>query len=359
MSIGSTYLRKDGRWEARLSLGTINGKRQSKSFYGTSREEAERKLMSAAFSGGNTVITEMTVKELCAEWLTISQNRVKASTLANYRMKIEKHIIPSFGDIMCCNLTARSAYDFMRKKLDFGLSPRYVTDIMTLLKSVFKYARREYRIIDPFDGITMPKCPKPEVRLLTSIEQKRLRSYINGTPSLINLGITLALGMGLRVGEVCGLMWQDIDFQKRILSVRRTVQRVAVQGESKKTAVMVSSPKSENSEREIPIPAGVFSILKKLRSEADHFIISDCDRPVEPRKMQYQFARILKDVNLPSVKFHSLRHCFASRAVEQGVDIKTLSEILGHSRVEVTMNLYIHSSLDRKRKCMELMKWAV
>ena len=359
MSMGSTYLRKDGRWEARLSLGTINGKRQSKSFYGTSREEAERKLFSATLTGGNTVITEMTVRELCVEWLMISRNRVKASTLANYRMKMEKHIIPSFGDIMCCDLTARTAYDFMQRKLDSGLSPRYVTDIMVLLKSVFKYARREYRIIDPFDGIAMPKCPKPEVRLLTAIEQKRLRSYINSTPSLVNLGVTLALGMGLRVGEVCGLMWQDIDFQKRILSVKRTVQRVAVQGGSRKTAVIVSSPKSESSAREIPIPAGVFSMLKKFRSNADHYIISDSESPVEPRKMQYQFAWILKNVNLPSVKFHSLRHCFASRAVEQGVDIKTLSELLGHSRVEVTMNLYIHSSLDRKRKCMELMKWVV
>ena len=359
MSLGSTYLRRDGRWESRLSLGSINGKRQSRSFYGSTREEAEGKLISALLGNASATETEMTVRELCAEWLSVSSHRVKLSTLANYRMKIEKHIIPQFGDMMCCEITSKMAYGFMQDKLDNGLSARYVADIMVLLKTVFKYAQREYNIANPFYNIIMPKCSKPAVRLLTDNEQKKLRGYLNEHNNSITLGITLALAMGLRVGEVCGLMWSDIDFKKRILTVSRTVQRVAVQDGDSKTKVIVSPPKSQTSAREIPIPAGVFSMLKDMQGEDDHYIVSGSTKPTEPRTMQYHFAKILKNVDLPSVKFHSLRHCMASSAIAAGFDVKTLAEILGHARIELTMNLYVHSNMDRKRRCMDKLRWAV
>lgn len=222
-----------------------------------------------------------------------------------------------------------------------------------------KYAQREYNIANPFDTIIMPKCTKPEVRLLTDNEQKKLRAYFNQHNNSINLGITLALAMGLRVGEVCGLTWSDIDFKKRILTVNRTVQRVSVHDGDSKTKVIVSPPKSQTSAREIPIPAGVFSILNKMQGDDEHYILSGSTKPTEPRTMQYHFARILKNVDLPSVKFHSLQHCMASAAIEAGFDVKTLAEILGHARIELTMNLYVHSNMERKRRCMDKLKWAV
>ncbi len=359
MSLGSTYLRRDGRWESRLSLGSINGKRQSRSFYGSTREEAESKLNLAVLGNASATETEMTVRELCAEWLSVSSHRVKLSTLANYHMKIEKHIIPQFGDMMCCEVTSKMAYGFMQDKLDNGLSARYVADIIVLLKTVFKYAQREYNIANPFYNIVMPKCSRPEVRLLTDNEQKKLRAYLNEHNNSINLGITLALAMGLRVGEVCGLMWSDIDLKKRILTVKRTVQRVSFHDGNCKTKVIVSPPKSQTSAREIPIPAGVFSILKNMQGDDEHYIISGSTKPVEPRTMQYHFAKILKNIDLPSVRFHSLRHCMASAAIDAGFDVKTLAEILGHARIELTMNLYVHSSLDRKRRCMDKLKWGI
>ena len=158
MSLGSTYIRRDGRWESRLSLGSINGKRQSRSFYGSTREEAESKLISTVLGNASVFETEMTVRELCDEWLSVSSHRVKLSTLANYSMKIEKHIIPQFGDMMCGEITSKMAYGFMQEKLDNGLSARYIADIMVLLKTVYKYAQREYNIANPFDTIIMPKC---------------------------------------------------------------------------------------------------------------------------------------------------------------------------------------------------------
>lgn len=177
MNFGSTYLRRDGRWESRLSLGRDgNGKRQSRSFYGTNREEAESKLIAAIMGNATITKTEMTVGKLCAEWLSVSSHRVKLSTLANYRMKIEKHIIPQFGDIMCCEVTSKMACSFIQSKLSSGLSPLYVAESIVLLKTVFKYAQREYNIAIPFDTIIMPKCSKPAVRLLTDTEQRKLRN---------------------------------------------------------------------------------------------------------------------------------------------------------------------------------------
>ena len=359
MSLGSTYLRRDGRWESRLSLGVVNGKRLSKSFYGRTREEAESKLILAVL--GNTLVpkTEMTVRDLCDEWLSVSSHRVKLSTLANYRMKIEKHIIPRFGNMMCGEITSKRAYRCMQDQLEYGFLARYVADIMVLLKTVFKYAQREYNIANPFDTIVMPKCSKPEVRLLTGDEQKKLRAYLNEHNDPISVGITLALAMGLRVGEVCGLMWSDIDLKKRILIVNRTVQRVSVHDGDGKTKVIVSPPKSQTSAREIPIPAGVFSMLKNMQGADEHYIISGSTKPTEPRTMQYHFAKILKNADLPSVRFHSLRHCMASAAIEAGFDVKTLAEILGHARIELTMNLYVHSNIDRKRRCMDKLKWRI
>ena len=359
MSLGSTYLRRDGRWESRLSLGSVNGKRQSKSFYGSTREEAESKLIASVLGNASVAETEMTVRELCCEWLSVSSHRVKLSTFANYRMEIEKHIIPQFGNLMCCEVTSKMAYSFIQSKLSSGLSPRYISDIMVLLKTVFKYALREYDIANPFNTIIMPKCSKPAVRLLTDTEQRKLRKYLTEHKNPISLGITLALALGLRVGEVCGLMWSDIDFKKRILTVSRTVQRVAVHDGDSKTRVIISPPKSQTSAREIPIPAGVFSMLKNMQGDDNHYIVSGSTKPVEPRTMQYHFARILKNEDLPSVKFHSLRHCMASSAIAAGFDVKTLAEILGHARIELTMNLYVHSNMERKRKCMDKLKWAV
>ena len=356
----NAYHRKDGRWESRVIQGIdSNSKRTYRYFYGSTKEEAERKAISACSLEFEPTVTEISVKELCSEWLSIIANRVKLSTLANYRMKAEKHILPVFGDKICSEITSRMAYAFIQNKMNSGLSTRYVSDIMVLFKSMFKYAKREYAIANPFEDVVMPKCNKTDVHLLTADEHKVLRSYILQHPAPINMGVVFAQSMGLRVGEVCGLMWQDIDMKKRVLTVNRTVQRVPVPNGSSKTQVIISSPKSASSTREIPIPDDVYVMLKSANIKPENYVLSNSAHPIEPRKMQYAFARILKNAKLPSVRFHSLRHSFASRAVEVGFDIKTLSEILGHSKIELTMNLYVHSNLDRKRSCMKLMKWSV
>lgn len=354
------YKRKDGRYEARIPLGKDeNGKRHYRSFYGNTAEEAEYKLRAAIVPADNSVcLTEFTVKEITLEYIAAIRPRLKESSEANYRMKAEKHIIPAFGNIKCCLLKAKDVYTFIEEKLKTGLSARYVTDIIVLLKSVYRYASRVYGITNCLEGLVMPKCIKHEITLLSKAEQSRLMSILNTDFDLNALGIALSLHTGLRIGELCALQWKDIDLKNRTITIRKTVQRIKCFGGKSKTKLVITAPKSASSMRVIPIPDFLVAMLEKFKDSADKYVLSGKYSPVEPRTVQYRFAAVLKKANLPSVHFHSLRHAFATSCVSIGFDVKTLSEILGHSSVEITLNRYVHSSLDRKRTCMDMVKLA-
>ena len=353
---GNSYLRKDGRWECRVFVKKDkNGKRKFRSFYGKTREEAEYKmLLEQQGTAQDYALTEMTVKELGIEWLRVMSARLKESTESNYRMKLDKHIFPEFGDMQCCLMNTKNVYIFIEKKLNSGLSPRYVADIIVLLKSLFRYASREYHIRNILDGIVMPKKSKPDISILTQEQQKDLESYIAENQSLTTLGISLSMYMGLRIGELCALQWNDVDLKKRTLTVRKTIQRIQNFDGNSKTKLVVTEPKSAGSMREIPVPDCLIPFLKAFQSRKNSYILSGNQKPVEPRALQYRFQKILKNAELPSVHYHSLRHLFATNCIALGFDVKTLSEILGHSSVEVTLNRYVHTSMDRKRMCMNL-----
>lgn len=354
---GTTYQRKDGRWECRVSLGSDNGRKKYRSFYGKTKDEAEYK-MAVAFQNNicdDKTVTEITVKELAIEWLCVVKSRIKESTAANYQMKIERHILPYFGDISSAMLKAKTVSEFVQKKLKDGLSARYVCDILTLLKSIFRYANREYHIANILDGIVMPKREKTEIKILSKSEQNSLMNYVKFNRNFSTLGVALSLYTGLRIGELCALKWENIDIEKRILTVRNTIQRIQSFDGKQKTKVIITEPKSRTSKRIIPIPDCLISMLRELKSKPDNFVLTGNCKPIEPRTMQYRFKQILKKVNLPSFRFHSLRHSFATGAIELGFDVKTLSEILGHSSVKITLDRYVHSNFDRKRSCMDLL----
>lgn len=336
----NVYLRKDGRWEARLIIGkNNNGKRVYRSFYGCSREDALKKLTASQ----RTVMPEypvtcLTVSDVASEYIRVMSSRIKQSTAANYRMKTEKHIIPEFGGKICSEVQLKDIYAFMERKIAEGLSPRYIPDIIVLMKSVFRYAVRTYHIPNVFDGIVMPKRTKADIKILSANEQAKLMKYVKGAQNLTTLGVALSLYTGLRLGELCALQWADIDLENRILTVRKTIQRINESNGSAKTRIVITAPKSSSSECVIPLPEFIADMLKKYMCSPECFVLSGNEDPVEPRKMQYRFARILKNANLPSVHFHSLRHAFATNCIEKGFDVKTLSEILGHSSVEITVN---------------------
>lgn len=352
----STYLRNDGRWESRIVIGKDeNGKRKFRSFYGKTREDAEYKLrLSFQNNDEEYAVTEMTVKQLTAEWLHVMSSRIKESTASNYRMKAEKHIIPAFGDAQCCLLKAKDIYAFVEEKMKQGLSVRYISDILVLFKSIFRYANREYRIKNVLENIIMPKRSKPEAAILLKEQQMKLEQFIKSEQSLTTLGISMSLYLGTRIGEECAFQWKDVDLDKGVITVSKTIQRIQVNDGKNKTKLIITEPKSSHSMREIPIPDCLMSMIRKFKADDDVYILSGCKKPIEPRTMQYRFAKILRNADLPSVHYHSLRHLFATNCVALGFDIKTLSEILGHSSVEVTLNRYVHSSIERKRACMNL-----
>ena len=348
------YHRKDGRWEGRYKYGySKDGKAKYRSVYGHTYAEAKQKLTSLKAKPSDSYgICHLTVKKISEEWLSVVRLRVKPSTFANYQMKVDKHILPEFGGLRYDMLTVQKVNRFIQNKLDSGLSAKYVSDIIIVFKTMAKYASKARGFRNILADVTLPKTEKKETILLTRTQQAKLVRYLRCNMSSTALCILLSLYTGLRVGEICGLMWGDIDFQKNCITVRRTIQRIHT---GSGTDVVSDTPKSRTSRRCIPVPAPILKMLRMFRSNENYYVLSGSERIIEPRTLQRRFKSILKNAELPLVNYHSLRHAFATNCLQAGFDVKTLSEILGHASVETTLNRYVHTSMDRMRACMELL----
>lgn len=350
------YKRKDGRWEGRYKNGfKADGKTRYSSVYG------------ASYSEVRTILTEKRAKqksdclkcnfkfgELSAIWLESIAHNVKESTYSNYSMKLEKHILPYFGAIRYEKLTIKIFNNFIAEKLSAGLSARYVSDICRVIKSITKFARVKLGYADKAELLSIPKCEKNERQMLTAVQQNLLTNYLTDSASPSNLGIFISAVTGMRIGELCALTWSDIDLEKRIITVNKTMQRIKNIGGKTSTKIVITPPKSKTSARKIPVPDVLYSYLEKMQRDNDCYVLTGKKLFAEPRTMQYRFKSLLKKAGLPQVNFHALRHMFATRCVDIGIDVKTLSEILGHCSVELTLNRYVHSSIERKRNCMKL-----
>lgn len=348
------YKRKDGRWEGRYR--TEYNKYHS--VYGKTYADVKEKLIRLKVkpvtnkSSGN-----LTVKDLFTEWLSAVKLKVKDSTYANYTMKYEKHIAPEFDNVRYNLLTANMVHIFIDKKLRDGLSAKYVSDIVIVFKSMAKYIAKTYGFQNVLGDVILPKTEKTEMKILSKQHQEILHRYLIKNLDRKSLCILLSLYTGLRIGEICGLKWSDIDFEHSALTVRRTVQRIRKGTHG--TKLITGTPKSKSSCRTIPVPEFLMKILSKFRSYNDNYILSDSEKATEPRTLQHRFKATLEKAQLPSVNYHSLRHMFATNCLYIGFDIKTLSEILGHSSVETTLNRYVHSSMEQKYRCMSLLNPAV
>ncbi len=348
------YKRKDGRFEGRVAVGfNENGKIKYKSVYARTLSEVKEKMAEVHSIKGSTSISaiKITVKDIAYEWLSSAKLRVKESSYANYENIVFKHILPVLGREHITSLTTQKLNDFIHYKLNSGrlnrsggLSAKSVRDIMTVYRSIEAYAVREYGIKQTF--FTMPKTEKKQTDILNSAERKRLENYLLHNPSNTNTAVLLCLFTGLRIGELCGLKWSDIDFDNGTLTVSRTVQRINKHGKSE---VVIGSPKSKTSIRTVPIPEFLLKILKRKRKDNNVFLITGTCKPTEPRTMQNRFKSILKVCNIRDVNFHLLRHTYATVCIENGFDPKTLSELLGHSDASITLNRYVHSSMQLKK----------
>lgn len=349
--------RKDGRYMGKFIVGyDDNGKAQYQYVYGRTYEEAENKVfigreVASHYLSGRYI----TVGKVCEEWLNAVVNRVKESTFVNYKAKFEKHILPEFADIPCADLSTGRINAFINKKLAEGLSASYVRDIFTVFKSMLKYAQEEYGFKLALKNVVLPKSEKKQIEKISDTEQKRLVSYLRENMTLTAFGILISLFMGLRIGELCGLKWSDVDFDNKILHIRRTVQRISSANGSRKTKVIISTPKSDTSFRSIAIPDFLMEYFKMFRNDANFLILSGSDKVIEPRTMQYRYKKMLKSAEIENHNFHKLRHTFATNCAEKGFDVKTLSVILGHSSVNLTLNRYIHPDRSYERKLMNSM----
>lgn len=350
------YKRKDGRWEGRYKSGyKDNGQTRYHSIYGHTYAEVKQKLATLKVTApAITNSYHMTVKELFNEWLSAIKLRVKPSTYANYLLKVEKHILPAFGGLRYDMLTVQMLNHYIEDKLSSGLSAKYVSDIIIVFKSMSKYSAKIHGFRNILADVSLPKVHRKELPLLSPSQQRKLCNYLLHNLNPTTLCVLLSLYTGLRVGEVCGLMWGDIAFDKSIFTVRRTVQRI--RNSTHGTRLIADTPKSRSSKRSIPIPTFIMKLLRENCSNDNYYILSGTDHIIEPRTLQRRFKSILKKVDLPSIGYHCLRHMFATNSLQAGFDVKTLSEILGHARVETTLNRYVHTSMERKIACMALLE---
>ena len=362
------YKRKDGRWEGRyIKERSTNGKLIYGSVYGKTCTEVKQRLSAFAVeeSASPPLVVDsakhsLTFADVVSQWLSVISLKVKSSTYAGYAATLDLHILPSLGKRKMNSLTAVDISLLAKAKLENGrtdgkggLSSKTVRDILSIIKAVVDFACDENIISNGFT-ITYPKQKQQTMRVLSRQEQSSLETALNNDLDIHKLGILLCLYTGLRIGEVCALRWQDISSDFNTLSVRQTLQRVKnVTDDGNKTKILIDTPKSLRSVREIPIPKFLEPHLRSFAREGRSYFLCTADSVfTEPRTMQNHFARSIKAAKVIDSNFHTTRHTFATRCIEAGVDVKSLSEMLGHANVNITLNRYVHSSFDQKREGM-------
>ena len=355
------YKRKDNRWEARyVKSHTADGRILYGYRYGKTYREAKQKVALARNALINNEASHSSKKLLfsyyCDEWLKFNQVRVKESTYVKYLFIMEKHIKPLLGPYKIQYISPLVIDEFSHKLLTSGLAPKTVRDILTVLRSVFRYINRIYPgLIKPMD-IIYPRETHRELRVLSIEEQNRFIEYLLHDMDECKFGVLLSLLTGLRIGELCALRWQDISLNNRTIRVCSTMQRIKNLDHNSdgRTKIIISEPKSEHSIRIIPLTDLAVKLCERCKGLPEAYVLTGkADRYIEPRTLQYRFQSYARDCELENLHFHVLRHTFATRCVEVGFEIKSLSEILGHSSPQITLERYVHSSLELKRSNME------
>ena len=308
----------------------------------------------------------MIYKEWAEEWLKRKEQLVKKSTSAAYGNVVINHLIPKFGDMKLSDITEPIIQEYVFElircgRLDGkgGLSERSVRDIVVILKNSLRDAMKMKLIpISTYEILFPNKQERYRVNVLAKTTQQKLIQAIYLDLNSRSAGIMLSLFTGLRIGEVCGLKWQDIDFENRIIKVKRTLQRVYHKdlNGAGTSEILVSTPKTKSSIREIPISNLLFPVMSKINpNHPNAYFISGTEKCVEVRSFRFFFENFLKRYDIEKINFHTLRHTFATRCIEAGADHKTVSELLGHSSVNMTLNLYVHPQMEQKRRCVELL----
>lgn len=296
---------------------------------------------------------EITFYDLFDEWLNYKRTKVKESTYFNYSFIINESLKKYFKNVSLEEVKDVDFYSII-DELKQKVSRKTLRDRISILKSVLKYGERKYDMDFKIDLITMPTIYNKEIEVLTEREKNRITKYLLNTENIRELGILISLYTGLRIGEVCALRWKNIDFEKKLIEVEKTVQRVYM-GE-KDSKLLFSEPKTIKSVRKVPIAEILLKKLKEIRKSysKEAFILTGTEtRFMEPITYRFTYKKCLRNCRVSYKKFHCLRHTFATRCIRAGMDVKSLSEVLGHNNVNVTLSVYVHSSYSVKKKFID------
>jgi integrase len=366
------YKRKDGRWEGRYKVTNEDGKSKYRSIYGSSHKDVKDKLLQAIISlhtGEEKSYIPATVGQVAMAWLEYSGLKIRRSTYGKYKSNIQLYVLPILGEYEMGSLELMQIQNYVshllkngRKDHKGGLSEKTVKDVLVLLKDIFKYAEQcNIKVGCRIDSISV-HCQVKDIKVLSPEEEEILSKYLLQGADSCKMGIFLSLQTGIRIGELSALRWSDIDLQQKILHVRRSLSRIIKDDASnKKTQLLEGPPKSQSSVRDIPLTYEMTKLLEALFIKVVEeepgascaYLMTGKKEPMESRTIQNRFKACLRDCGISDINYHALRHTFASKCAQAGFDPKSLSEILGHSTVSITLNRYVHSTLQQKRINME------
>jgi integrase len=298
-----------------------------------------------------------TISEIVSFWKADKKQYVKRSSLSAYILLLENHLIPVFGAKQ--DIDEQEVQTFVFQKLEQGLSQKTIKDILIVLKMVLKFGVKnkwlEHRQLD----IQFPtERTKQGIEVLSRHHQKKMMQYIQEHFTFRNIGVYICLCSGMRIGEICALTWEDIDTESGIINIRRTIQRIyTIENDVRKTEVILDSPKTKNSIREIPLNKDLLKMLKPIKKivNPSFYVLTNEAKPTEPRTYRAYYKNLMRVLEMPKLKFHGLRHSFATRCIESKCDYKTVSVLLGHANISTTLNLYVHPNLEQKKKAIDQM----
>jgi integrase len=300
---------------------------------------------------------QKTIAEIVVLWKADKKQYVKKSSFSAYTLLIENHLLTEFSDRH--QLEESEIQAFVFRKLEQGLSQKTVKDILIVLKMILKFGSKNKWIeYQPFDLQFPTVREKHSVEVLSRTHQRKVMLHIQEHFTFRNLGVYICLSSGIRIGEICALTWEDIDTDNGVINVRRTIQRIyTIEDDIRKTELLLDTPKTKNSIREIPMSKELLKMLKPMKKIVNNsfFVLTNDAKPTEPRTYRTYYKNLLEKLEIPALKFHGLRHSFATRCIESNCDYKTVSVLLGHSNISTTLNLYVHPNLEQKKKAIEQM----
>lgn len=298
-----------------------------------------------------------TIREIAVVWKEYKRPYVKQSTMSAYLLILENHLLPAFGEKD--SLPEQSVQSFVLEKIECGLSVKSIKDILIVLKMVMKFGvKNEWMNYYEWDIKYPTNSANKELEVLSVSNHRKILDHIQSHFTFTGLGIYISLSTGLRIGEICALKWNDINITEGTITVSRTIERIyMVEGEKKHTELVISSPKTKNSCREIPMSKELLAIVKPLKKivNDDFYVLTNDEHPTEPRTYRNYYNGLMEKLGIPKLKYHGLRHSFATRCIEAGCDYKTVSVLLGHSNISTTLNLYVHPNMEQKKRCITKM----